>query len=222
MNRIILSLDNQNITESIKIAKQLQNKVWGFKLRNQIYESESIIPNFKEYGNVMVDFKLFDNANIIEKTIQIHYDLGVDITTVHCSSLYKPLTHQDIIAGITILSSMKGEDFKYVYNLEKEHLNCQVGKFTYFAKQYKYGYIVCLPSELKTISKIINPSVKIITLFDKLELYKFNDNQAKISIITKAIRDGSHFLIIDEPILNLKDINDIIEKINKEIESIIS
>ena len=71
-NRIILPLDNKSCEESIEIMKMTTGKVWGYKLRRQIFEKGiDFIKTAREYGQVMIDFKFYDIPSAIAEAIKL-------------------------------------------------------------------------------------------------------------------------------------------------------
>jgi len=144
MKRIILPLDNKTCEESLKIMELTKDLVWGYKLRRQILEEGlPFVLHAKEYGKVMLDFKLFDIPSAMSESIDLHSYFQADITTVHCTAMYKPEKNMknEIIAGVTILTSMDDNDFTRSYNFQKSLISVKVFDFTDFAVENNYGYI---------------------------------------------------------------------------------
>lgn len=146
MNKIIiLPLDNKSTRESLEIAPKVSGLVWGFKLRRQILENGiDIINYFKAYGNVMVDFKLYDIPSAINETVKLFVNTNADIITVHCTADWSPVNlNLNKIAGVTILTSKSHASFSLHY--KGSNIQDMVNQMASEAELHNYGYIVCSP-----------------------------------------------------------------------------
>ena len=89
--QIIVSLDHINLKESLAYVKKVSSLIWGVKIRGLVLKhSLKIVEEFKQYTNVMLDFKLYDINSAMDESIRMHIDAGVDLTTIHCTSLFIP------------------------------------------------------------------------------------------------------------------------------------
>lgn len=214
-NRIILPLDNMDIDAAVKIMEETKGMVWGYKVRRIILDEDiSIIKDLKQFGNIMVDFKLYDIPSAITESLQKHFKNGADISTVHCSSDYVPddIIDNTGIAGVTILTSMTGESFnKYYKGPEILHTVIEMAKN---AVEHGYGYLVCSPLELEFLHDI-----KIIKICPGIRpnWYDKSDDQNRVSTPSYAIKNGAGLLVIGRPILNAKDKQKAIHQTNMEI-----
>lgn len=215
MNRIILPLDNLSWSETKPILEKTQGLVWGYKLRKVILEkSIGIIDRIKDYGNVMIDFKLYDIPMAITESLHEHFDCGALISTVHCTAQYEPNGTLDPvgIVGVTILTSFSDEQFKKYY--KGPEIIDTVREMVWFAKNNKYGYIVCSPLELEFLKDI-----KIIKICPGIRplWYDKSDDQRRVSTPSYAIKNGAGLLVIGRPLLNVPNIKEAIYKTNLEI-----
>jgi len=220
MNRIILPLDNKSWDESLEIMKATTGKVWGYKLRRQILDhGMSVLSYAKKYGNIMVDFKLFDIPSAMTESLIAHINAGADITTIHCSSRYVPDEKVDAskIAGVTILTSMTDKDFAVTYNCNPENLQNKVSQMSMFADHKKYGYIVCSAKDLKGFSVL---GVKKICPGIRPSWYQVDDDQNRTTTPKEAIDNGADLLVIGRPLLNDDYIVEAIERTNDEINGV--
>lgn len=217
MNRIILPLDDLSWEDALPIIKATSGMVWGYKIRKVVLEMGiDIISEIKQYGNVMVDFKLYDIPSAMTESLKYHIQCGADITTVHCTAQYAPTPDVDSkkLAGVTILTSFGPEVFNYYDDsqsieqlVEAMCLDCNVQQF---------GYLVCSPLELKRISGY---GIKKITPGIRPEWYSPEDDQERVSTPANAIAAGADLLVIGRPILTAGNIITAIEQTNEEIES---
>ena len=213
--RIILPLDNLDFITSIKIMKETKGLVWGYKLRRTILEKGiSVIRHLKQFGNIMVDFKLFDIPTAITESLETHFQNGADISTVHCTADYIPpdnINTQNIV-GVTVLTSMSVESFNKYY--KGSSIQQTVIEMAKNIVKFNYGYLVCSPLELKYLQdtkiKKICPGIRPIW-YDK------SDDQNRVSTPSYAIKNGAELLVIGRPIFQAIDIQEAIQKTNIEI-----
>jgi len=60
-SKIILPLDNVAWENALDIMQKTKGMVWGYKIRRSVIERGlNVIKEIKKFGNVMLDFKLFD------------------------------------------------------------------------------------------------------------------------------------------------------------------
>ena len=216
-NRIILPLDDLTWEEAYPILVATKGMVWGYKLRKVILEKGIFIINkVKEFGNVMVDFKLYDIPSAMTESIIYHQQNGADITTVHCTAQYIPQKGVDItkVAGVTILTSFGNDVFNHYKNIGIPGL---VKQMCEEISSENYGYVVCSPIDLQDLRDInikkITPGIRPIW-----ETGKWVDDQARISTPAAAIKAGADLLVIGRPILKADNIVSAVMKTNDEIE----
>lgn len=216
-HRIILPLDHVPWHQALPIVKAAKGLVWGYKIRRSILENGlSVLDRIKEFGNAMLDFKLFDIPSAMTESLRLHLDAGADITTVHCTSGYDPSAwsvRKEPIAGVTILTSMSQTEFKRYYagpnimEMAVQMANDAEGR---------YGYLVCSPVELERIQhcriRKICPGIRPVW-------YQNDDDQQRTATPAEAVRHGADLLVIGRPILTSADIRDALIRTNAEIES---
>lgn len=231
MNRIILPLDNKTCDESLEIMKNTTGKVWGYKLRRQIFEKGlDFVKTAREFGNVMIDFKFYDIPTAMKEAIELCK--LANIITVHCTAKFRPKDFKGIdstkLAGVTILTSMKDQDFCETYNiplhmtkgksgmyeLVDEVIQSKVYEFAYFASINDYGYTVCSPKELFGIREL---GIKKICPGIRPSWYQVKDDQQRTMTPKEARQEGANLLVIGRPLLSADDIVKAIELTNEEI-----
>ncbi len=214
-SKIILPLDNIPWDRAKEILKKTKGLVWGYKIRRSVLEKGlQVVKEIKEYGNVMLDFKLFDIPSAMTESLDEHLKAGADITTVHCTSCYDPASFGltgDKIAGVTILTSMQPDDYKRYYR--GEDIPGMVEIMAKDASSY-YDYLVCSPMELNKINRI---NIKKICPGIRPVWYQEKDDQHRTSTPYEAIARGAHLLVIGRPLLNASSIEFAIKNTNEEI-----
>jgi orotidine-5'-phosphate decarboxylase len=227
--KIILPLDNVPFNEALEIMDKTAGIVWGYKLRRTILEEGVGIIEFVKanFGNVMVDFKLYDIPSAMSESLKMHFDNFADISTVHCTAGFKPEKHgfQDgrKIAGVSILTSMDVENYRrfYKYNIHRhpnDNIRNTVSRMLVFAENHNYEYFVCSAAELKD-PRIQISKIKFICPGIRPEWYQEKDDQVRTMTPKEAVELGADLLVIGRPLLNSENIIDAINKTNEEIFS---
>lgn len=218
-SRIILPLDHVPWNDARRIMQRSRGLVWGYKLRRSILEHGlGAVAEVKAYGNVMLDFKLYDIPSAMTESLVMHIEAGADITTVHCTAGYDPAAagiSADHIAGVTILTSMTAADFNRYYG--GQSISETVAQMARQA-QGRYAYLVCSPRELRPIASV---QVKKICPGVRPTWYAAGDDQIRVATPAEAIDGGAELLVIGRPILKAADMAAAIERTNAEIEAAI-
>jgi len=218
-SKIILPLDNVSWEEAGNIMQQTRGLVWGFKIRRSILERGlGVIEEIKAFGNVMLDFKLYDIPSAMTESLRMHIDAGADITTVHCTSGYDPVAEGlsgEHIAGVTILTSMSENDFSRYYR--GDDIPSMVANMAQEAAS-RYNYLVCSPRELERIRHL---AIKKICPGIRPRWYLQEDDQTRTATPAGAVKNGADLLVIGRPILRSDDIVAAVRKTNAEIREVL-
>jgi len=217
-SRIILPLDHMDWEKAEMIMEMTQGMVWGYKIRKTILEKGlCVIQKAKEYGNVMVDFKLYDIPSAIDESVKSHLESGADITTVHCTAGYIPVPVQaKHIAGVTILTSMGSYQYEKYY---RGAMDSVIRSMALDAETFRYGYVVCSAQDLTGDVPLPVHNTKKICPGIRPQWYQENDDQKRTMTPKDAVEAGADLLVIGRPILNSSDPIKAIQRTNEEIES---
>jgi orotidine-5'-phosphate decarboxylase len=214
-SRIILPLDHVTWDQAREVMIRTKGQVWGYKIRRSILEHGlNILTEIKDYGRVMLDFKLYDIPSAMTESLSLHIAAGADITTVHCTSGYDPPTQgltRDRIAGVTILTSMGHKEFKRYY--KGENLFQMVTRMAADAVS-RYEYLVCSAVDLQ---RIRNLAIKKICPGIRPLWYHQADDQERTATPAQAVANGADLLVIGRPILEAADIAEAVQRTNEEI-----
>jgi orotidine-5'-phosphate decarboxylase len=216
-SKIILPLDNVPWENVLGIMQKTEGLVWGYKIRRSVLERGlKVIKEIKNFGNVMLDFKLYDIPSAMTESLKLHIDAGADITTIHCTSGYEPETEgmaKDHIAGVTILTSMDQSDFNRYY--QGGSLLKMVGRMAQDAL-LRYEYLVCSARDLEHIHTL---DIKKICPGIRPRWYLRSDDQERTATPVDAIKKGADHLVIGRPILKSDDLVGAVRRTNAEIEA---
>ena len=214
-SKIILALDNIPWERAYEIIKETRGLVWGYKVRRSVLDQGlQVVNEIKKFGNVMLDFKLFDIPSAMTESLKEHIEAGADITTIHCTSCYDPESEgmaKDHIAGVTILTSMKKSGFDRYYR--RGSISDMVELMAQDAANH-YEYLVCSAQDLKQINYL---SIKKICPGIRPVWYKEKDDQEWLATPSEAISNGAHLLVIGRPLLNADNIVNALKRTNEEI-----
>ena len=220
--KIIVALDNKNITKTIKLVKVLKKDVFAFKIGYQFFYNFGLEGYKKVYSicpKIFLDLKLHDIPNTVENGLEALFKMKPLFTTIHISGgddmmLASGSNKKNTkILGVSILTSLDSDQTKKYYN--QKNVSALVKKFAKAAKKNKLDGVVCSPQEIKYIRKEVGKNFIIVTpgirISNKLE----SDDQKRVESPDKAVNLGANYLVIGRPITKAKDPLKTLREINK-------
>ncbi len=224
--RVIVALDNKNLTQIIALVKKIKSHVFGFKIGKEFFYNYGIEGYKKIYklsNNIFLDLKLHDIPNTVERALNALIKLKPILTTIHISGgdeMQKVTSrlkkYKTKILGVTILTSLNSSQTKKYYN--NKNVNQLVKKFAQNAKNNNLDGIVCSPLELKTVRKVVGSKMLIVVPGIRLKNQNnANDDQKRILTPKEAIKLGADYLVIGRPIVESNNPLKTIKEINKSI-----
>ena len=225
--RVIVALDNKNLTQIIALVKKTKSYAFGFKIGKEFFYNYGIEGYKKIYklsNNIFLDLKLHDIPNTVERALKALIKLKPILTTIHISGgdeMQKVTSNlkrnKTKILGVTILTSLNSSQTKKYYN--NKNVNQLVKKFAQNAKNNNLDGIVCSPLELKTVRKVVGSKMLIVVPGIRLEKKQNNtkDDQKRILTPKEAIKLGADYLVIGRPIVESNNPLKTIKEINKSI-----
>ena len=220
--KIIVALDNKNITKTIKLVKVLKKDVFAFKIGYQFFYNFGLEGYKKVYSicpKIFLDLKLHDIPNTVENGLEALFKMKPLFTTIHISGgddmmLASGSNKKNTkILGVSILTSLDSDQTKKYYN--QKNVSALVKKFAKAAKKNKLDGVVCSPQEIRYIRKEVGKNFIIVTpgirISNKLE----SDDQKRVESPDKAVNLGANYLVIGRPITKAKDPLKTLREINK-------
>tara|TARA_Y100001936_G_C15868669_1_gene556410 strand:- start:92 stop:781 length:690 start_codon:yes stop_codon:yes gene_type:complete len=220
--KIIVALDNKNITKTIKLVKVLKKDVFAFKIGYQFFYNFGLEGYKKVYSicpKIFLDLKLHDIPNTVENGLEALFKMKPLFTTIHISGgddmmLASGSNKKNTkILGVSILTSLDSDQTKKYYN--QKNVSALVKKFAKAAKKNKLDGVVCSPQEIRYIRKEVGKNFIIVTpgirISNKLE----SDDQKRVESPDKAVNLGANYLVIGRPITKAKDPLKTLKEINK-------
>ncbi|MEW5819242.1 MAG: orotidine-5'-phosphate decarboxylase [Cyanobacteriota bacterium] len=236
-DRIILSLDVDDIQSAEKLVKKLKNYVSTFKVGINLFTAEGpkifdIIHN--EGAKVYYDSKYHDLPHTIAKAAEVLVKQKVDFFSLHIiggstmieacveatNNIVKDTEqNKPIIFGITILTSIGQKTLKKelgVPGTTQDH--CL--RLAKIAKKSGLDGIVVGGCDLKFISNEVDKNLIILTTAIRPAWATLND-QKRVLTPKEAIEAGSDYLLIGRPVTQAEDPVSAIMLIIDEVEEAI-
>ena len=228
-NKVIVALDNKNLTQIVSIVKKTKSEAYGFKIGKEFFYNYGIEGYKKIYKlspNIFLDLKLHDIPNTVEKALKAIVKLKPLLSTIHISGgdemqrvSAKLKKNKTKILGVTILTSLNSYQTKKYYN--NQNVNQLVKKFAINAKKNNLDGIVCSPLEISAVRKEVGNKMLIVVPGIRLEKKRINkkDDQKRILTPKQAINLGADYLVIGRPIVESINPLKTLKEINKSIKS---
>ncbi len=223
-NKVIVALDYEDLSKTLKLVKTLKKEVYAFKIGYQFFFRHGISGYKKIYSicpKIFLDLKLHDIPNTVKNGIKSLNKLKPLLTTVHISGgnammqSTQTKNKKTMVLGVSILTSMNSTQTKKYYN--QSNVKTLVKKFAREAKRSGLDGVVCSPHEIKFIRKEVGKNFIIVTPGIRMGGEIKKDDQKRVSTPGKAIEMGANFLVIGRPITESKDPIKILKEINKTI-----
>ena len=221
-SKIIVALDKMSCADSLKLAKQLAESVWGFKVNDLlIAEGVSIIERLRKFANVFADAKVHEIPNTTANSVSRLADAGANLITVHASGGETMLSaateasgSADILA-VTVLTSLAENDARGLFGRSAEDATVYLAGLA--AKAGAWG-IVCSPKELRTLARVEQLSkLQRVCPGVRPEWYGVSDDQKRVATPVQAVADGAGLLVIGRPITTAEDPVEAVAQINEEL-----
>ena len=232
MNRLIVSLDIDNLDKSIELIDILSPKIEIFKV--------GIAP-FTGFGNqlldklrslnkkVFLDLKFHDIPNTVKNATKAAVQKGVYMMNFHCLGGLRMLQAavagvkeanvQEIplLLGVTILTSMTTEEMQNV-GLGTT-MQDEVIALAKLAQDAGLSGVVASPKEVKIIKEKIGRDFIVVTPGIRFtETAVSTDDQRRTLTAKQAIAEGADYIVVGRPIIQADDPLAAADKIIAEIE----
>jgi orotidine-5'-phosphate decarboxylase len=232
---IIFPLDVSSVKTAKYYIEILSESVGMFKIGLELFirSGPDIIDFIKSAGaaGIFLDLKLHDIPATVSRAMQNIAKLGVTFATVHCGETSRMLEaavkggkDEVGVLGVTVLTSVSNEDLesagfrKIFYN----DLTKLVIKRAAMAKQAGCKGIVCSALEVKLIKETFGQDFIAVTPGIRPDWDAGGKNdQRRVTTPSRAVENGSDYLVIGRPIRDAKDPKDAALRIAQEIETVL-
>lgn len=232
---IIFPLDVSSVKTAKYYVETLSESVGMFKIGLELFirSGPDIIDFIKSAGaaGIFLDLKLHDIPATVSRAMQNIAKLGVAFATVHCGETSRMLEAavtggEDKVGvlGVTVLTSVSNEDLESAgfRKIFYDDLTKLVIKRAAMAKQAGCKGIVCSALEVKLIKETFGQDFIAVTPGIRPEWDAGGKNdQRRVTTPSRAVEDGSDYLVIGRPIRDAKDPKDAALRIAQEIETVL-
>ena len=232
---IIFPLDVSSIKTAKHYVEALSESVGMFKIGLELFirSGPDIIDFIKSAGaaGIFLDLKLHDIPATVSRAMQNIANLGVTFATVHCGETYRMLEaavngSKDKVGvlGVTVLTSVSNEDLESAgfRKIFYDDLTKLVIKRAAMAKQAGCKGIVCSALEVKMIKETFGQDFVAVTPGIRPDWNAGGKNdQRRVMTPSRAVENGSDYLVIGRPIRDAKDPKDAALRIAQEIEIVL-
>ena len=229
---IICAIDSNNITQAKKIAKELKDYVWGYKIGLEFFYSHGHVGTkeiIKEGLPIFLDLKLNDIPNTCLKAVNAILTLNPYFISMHISSgresmetVAKKLkdlgseNKRPKLVGVTILTSLEQKDLDGIGWNSK--ISDAVKKLAESAKLSGVDGLVCSPLEIEVLKNEFGNDLQLIVPGIRVDQRILHD-QKRIMSPKKALDLGANYLVVGRAITENKNPKEIAKKIYKELVS---
>ena len=222
--KIIVALDSNNLSKTIKLVKILKKDIYAFKIGYQFFYNFGLEGYKKVYSicpKIFLDLKLHDIPNTVEKGLEALIKMKPLFTTIHISGGDNMMiastanNKNTMILGVSILTSLDSHQTKKYYS--QKNVSLLVKKFAQEAKKNKLDGVVCSPQEIKHIRKIVGKNFIIVTPGIRITNNLKSDDQKRVETPKKALELGANYLVIGRPITKSRDPLKTLKDINKSL-----
>jgi orotidine-5'-phosphate decarboxylase len=232
---IIFPLDVSSVKTAKHYVETLSESVGMFKIGLELFirSGPDIIDFIKSAGaaGIFLDLKLHDIPATVSRAMQNIANLGVTFATVHCGETYRMLEaavngSKDKVGvlGVTVLTSVSNEDLESAgfRKIFYDDLTKLVIKRAAMAKQAGCKGIVCSALEVKMIKETFGQDFVAVTPGIRPDWNAGEKNdQRRVMTPSRAVENGSDYLVIGRPIRDAKDPKDAALRIAQEIEIVL-
>lgn len=232
--RLIIALDFNSMNDAIKLIDELGDNAIFYKVGLELFlytKGEIIEYLASKNKKVFLDLKFHDIPNTTAMASLFTSKQNIFMFNVHTSGgkkmmektveEIKKLNKNNLIIGVTILTSLSENDIKNMFNsnLNIKELAVNLAKL---GKEAGLNGVVCSPNEANIIKKECGDT--FITVCPGVRpKWADKDDQERIMTPKEAVQNGCDYIVIGRPITKSKDrvkaCKMIIEEIAEGIEN---
>jgi orotidine-5'-phosphate decarboxylase len=232
---LIFPLDVPSPAKAQHYIDCLADCVGMFKVGLELFVASGpgIIARIKEAGaaRVFLDLKLHDIPATVLRAMQRVAELGVALTTVHCSGSQQMMEAavqgsggRVAVLGVTVLTSMNATDIQEAGFKDQfvADLKSLVVKRATMAKAAGCSGVVCSGLEVPMIRDALGSAFMTVTpgIRPSWEAGA-GDDQQRIVTPGQAVKAGADYLVIGRPIRDAQDPRAAALRIAAEIDSVL-
>lgn len=221
MERLILALDVDGLTQAQVLLEQLKAHVKIFKVGIRLFTAEGpkVVEVIKaQGGKVFLDLKLHDIPSVVASTAKEGVRLGAFMLTLHASGGREMMEHaakavreeaakrgveKPILLGVTVLTSLDESHLRELAGTPRT-LQEQVLTLAKLAQASGLDGVIASPFEIVAIRAVCGRQFLIVTPGIRPQ-GAMRDDQKRTLTAREAIEAGADYLVIGRPILQAPD-----------------
>ena len=231
-HRIITALDVETKAQALALVKELAEASL-FKVGLELFTAEgpALLREIKALGKgAFLDLKLHDIPNTVGEAARIGVRLGARMMTIHASGGREMMTRaaaavqeeaaklgteKPILLGVTILTSLKGEDLASIGM--PADTAAQVVRLAGLARASGMDGVVCSAQEIEIVRREAGADFLIVTPGIRPAWAAAAQDQKRIMTPALAIQKGSDYLVVGRPITQAPSPREAFARIAAEI-----
>jgi orotidine-5'-phosphate decarboxylase len=212
--RIITALDVEGREPALALIRQL-DAARVFKVGLELFTAEGpgLLRDIRALGkDVFLDLKMHDIPNTVGEAVRMGVRHRARMMTIHTSGGYEMMaraadvarteseklgTDQPVLLGVTVLTSLKGEDLAAIGMVPDTA--AQVRRLAGLAKKAGMSGIVCSAQEIEIVREEVGPEMLIVTPGIRPAGADIQD-QKRVMTPALALAKGTDYLVIGRPI----------------------
>jgi orotidine-5'-phosphate decarboxylase len=231
--RIIIALDVETKAQALALVRELP-AAQVFKIGLELFTAEgpALLKEIQALGkSVFLDLKLHDIPNTVAEAARIGVRHGAFMMTIHASGGREMMakaaevaraeadkrgTPKPLLLGVTILTSLKGEDLSSIgMNADT---TAQVLRLAALAKAANMDGVVCSAQEIEIVRKETGPGFLIVTPGIR-PAWAAAQDQKRIMTPADAAHRGADYLVVGRPITQAASPQEAFLKIVAELQA---
>lgn len=207
---VIVALDYAEPAHALAMVEQLDPNRCRLKIGKELFTrgGPQMVEKVVSKGyDVFLDLKYHDIPNTVAGACSAAAALGVWMVNVHtlggrrmmeaAREAIDKASHQPLLIGVTILTSMGEEDLREVGLTGTPADN--VSRLAQLAQHAGLNGVVCSPQEVTLLRGMIGADFKLVTPGIR-PAWSAKGDQTRITTPLDAVRSGSDYLVIGRPI----------------------
>lgn len=216
-DRLIFAMDVPNFKEAVALAETLREDVGLFKIGLELFMADG--PQILRYlapFPIMLDLKLHDIPETVERAVNVAGDLGVKFLTLHVqqeATLQRAAKAAEKtgvqLLAVTVLTSMSPVDLVRVSGIPdtgyiSHGVNTFVKNRALLAWECGIKGFVCSTLAVGTVRQHLGPTATLVVPGIRPAGTDSND-QVQVGTPANAIKEGASYLVVGRPIRDAKD-----------------
>jgi len=226
-NRIVVALDYPSAKQALNLAEQLDPKSCRLKVGKELFtrEGPAVVEKLRNKGfEIFLDLKFHDIPNTTAAACAAAADLGVWMINVHALGGRRMMeaarnavdksSHQPLLIGVTILTSMAVDDLLEIGLTDKP--TNEVARLAGLAKDSGLDGLVCSAHEATAMRSRFGSDFVLVTPGIRPDGADKGD-QRRTMTPTEALKAGASYLVIGRPISRADNPIEVLKNIVAEI-----